>query len=220
MSPIRVALVNDYDVVVRGLADMLSEFDDRITFVDLNSDADVDAHTDIALFDSFASPQPVNPHVGTLSDHPLVRRSVLYTWDLDEAQIESALRSGADGYISKSLPAADLVSAIEAVHAGTGRAHRSPTPGNDDRGDWPGRENGLTPREAEILALIAQGRSNEEIAHHANISINSVKTLIRSCYRRIDVTRRPQAILWAVDHGFLPDRPHAHAFGALTEREA
>ena len=148
MSPIRVALVNDYDVVVRGLADMLSEFDDRITFVDLNSDADVDAHTDIALFDSFASPQPVNPHVGTLSDHPLVRRSVLYTWDLDEAQIESALRSGADGYISKSLPAADLVSAIEAVHAGTGRAQRSPTPGNDDRGDWPGRENGLTPREA------------------------------------------------------------------------
>ena len=209
MSPIRVALVNDYDVVVRGLAGMLSEFDDRIAFVDLNSDADVDADTDIALYDSFASPQPATPHAGSLSAHPLVRRSVLYTWDLAEAQIESVLRAGADGYISKSLPAAELVAAIEAIHAGTARAHRSPAPGVEDQGDWPGRAQGLTPREAEILALIAQGRSNEEIARHANISMNSVKTLIRSCYRRIGATRRPQAILWAVDHGFLPDRPHA-----------
>ena len=220
MSPIRVALVNDYDVVVRGLADMLGEFDDRVEFVDLNSDADVDAHTDIALYDSFASPQPAKPHVGSLSSHPLVRRSVLYTWDLDEAQIDSVLRSGADGYISKSLSADELVSAIESVHAGTGRAHRSSAPEVESHGDWPGREKGLTPREAEILALIAQGRSNEEIAHHANISINSVKTLIRSCYRRIDVTRRPQAILWAVDHGFLPDRPHAAAFGGMSEKKA
>ena len=73
-------------------------------------------------------------------------------------------------------------------------------------GDWPGREEGLTQREAEILALITQGLSNLEIADITHLSINSVKTFIRSCYRRIGAANRPQAILWGVEHGFRPDR--------------
>jgi DNA-binding CsgD family transcriptional regulator len=63
----------------------------------------------------------------------------------------------------------------------------------------------LTPREAEILALIAQGLSNQQIAERAYLSINSVKTYIRTAYRRIGVTSRSQAVLWAVDNGFRPE---------------
>ena len=73
-------------------------------------------------------------------------------------------------------------------------------------GVWPGREFGLTEREAEVLALITQGLSNQEIAERSYLSINSVKTYIRTAYRKIGVTRRSQAVVWGMKHGFEPDR--------------
>ena len=72
-------------------------------------------------------------------------------------------------------------------------------------GDWPGRAAGLSSREAEIIALITQGLSNQEIADRAYLSINSIKTYIRSAYRKIQVTSRSQAVLWGVENGFKPD---------------
>ena len=70
---------------------------------------------------------------------------------------------------------------------------------------WPGKEHGLTVREAEIIALITQGLSNQEIADRSYLSINSVKTYIRTAYRKIGVERRAQAVLWGIKHGFEPD---------------
>jgi NarL family two-component system response regulator LiaR len=58
----------------------------------------------------------------------------------------------------------------------------------------------LSPREVELLQLIAQGLSNEEIAELMSVSVNSVKSYIRSAYRKIGVTRRTQAVLWALSH--------------------
>ena len=75
----------------------------------------------------------------------------------------------------------------------------------DGAGDWPGREAGLSPREAEVIALITQGRSNADIASLMYLSINTVKTYIRSAYRKIGVTGRSHALLWGLDHGFQPD---------------
>jgi DNA-binding CsgD family transcriptional regulator len=72
-------------------------------------------------------------------------------------------------------------------------------------GDWPGRSVGLSPREAEIIALITHGLSNEEIASRAFLSHNTVKSYIRSAYRKIGVQRRPQAVLWGVQNGFEPE---------------
>jgi DNA-binding CsgD family transcriptional regulator len=71
--------------------------------------------------------------------------------------------------------------------------------------DWPGRSAGLTRRESEILCLISQGKSNAEVAATVFLSANSVKSHIRSTYRKIGVTRRTQAVLWGVAHGFGPD---------------
>ena len=70
---------------------------------------------------------------------------------------------------------------------------------------WPGKEHGLTVRESEIVALITQGLSNQEIAERSYLSINSVKTYIRTAYRKMGVERRSQAVLWGIRHGFEPD---------------
>ena len=83
--------------------------------------------------------------------------------------------------------------------AAAARSTRSPS------GAWPGKEHGLTVREAEIIALITQGLSNQEIAERSYLSINSVKTYIRTAYRKIGVERRAQAVLWGIKHGFEPD---------------
>lgn len=63
-------------------------------------------------------------------------------------------------------------------------------------------EEPLSPREHEILDLIARGRSNYEITQQLYLSINTVKTYIRSTYTKIGVTTRVQAVLWALGHGF------------------
>jgi DNA-binding CsgD family transcriptional regulator len=61
--------------------------------------------------------------------------------------------------------------------------------------------HGLSRRESEMLHLITCGLSNQEIADSLYLSINSVKTYIRSAYRKIDVTRRSQAVAWSVRRG-------------------
>ena len=73
-------------------------------------------------------------------------------------------------------------------------------------GDWPGREEGLTAREAEVLSLITMGLSNQEIADRTLLSLNSIKSYIRSAYRKIDVDSRSRAVLWGVEHGMRADR--------------
>ena len=87
----------------------------------------------------------------------------------------------------------------------------------------PGSDAGLSAREAEVLALITQGYSNREIAERSYLSINSVKTYIRAAYRKIGVTRRSQAVVWGLTHGFdAPARSAARGVsllpGALTTR--
>ncbi len=72
-------------------------------------------------------------------------------------------------------------------------------------GDWPGRGAKLSAREAEVLALITQGYTNNDIAARSYLSINSVKSYIRSAYRKIGVERRSQAVRWGMENGMLPD---------------
>ncbi len=98
------------------------------------------------------------------------------------------------------------MAALEAVHAGEVVISDPPGRARSASGlDWPGRGEGLTDREAEILALITQGKSNAEVAELTFLSPNTVKSYIRTIYRKIDVASRTQAVLWGVRNGFTPD---------------
>jgi DNA-binding NarL/FixJ family response regulator len=203
MEQIRVAIVNDYEVVVEGVAAMLRSYTNLVNVVELDVRHGVGQNVDVALYDTFAALPGDREGVRRLVDDARVNRVAVYSWNLDRELVEASLDNGADAYLSKELPAAKLVEALIAVHTGRqpddARPRRFVVPvGND----WPGREEGLTLRESEVLALIAQGRSNDEIAERLHLSVNSVKTHIRTCYRRIGVTNRANAVLWGIDHGF------------------
>lgn len=202
--PITVALVNDYEVVVRGLAEMLREYAE-VEVVELVANREVDTPVDVALFDNFAADRGDAACVQQLLANPRVRKVVIYSWDVDGVPGRSVLSFGAHGYLSKRLPAHRLVEGLRDVSDGktvinAKGAVRSPV------GDWPGREEGLTPRESEVIALITQGLSNKDIAARTYLSPNSVKSYIRSAYRKMEVESRSQAVLWGIEHGFRPDR--------------
>lgn len=206
MEPIRIALVNDYDVVVKGLASILDDYRDLFHVVELDAGTMPERQADLALYDSFAGRAGNREDARQLAQDPRVGKAVVYAWNMDERLVSEALTNGAAGYISKGLPADELVAALLSVYKGERRVHPVPegTPATVV-GDWPGRNLGLTPRESEVLALITQGLSNLDIADTTGLSINSIKSYIRSAYRRIGVTNRSQAILWGVEHGFRPD---------------
>jgi len=205
-SPITVALVDDYDVVLIGVAHMFDRYRDRVVVAEIDANESVADVVDIALYDSFAQPESNHDEIGVLVANPRARRVVVYTWNFHPELIDSARRQGASGYLSKTLPARDLVAALEAVHAGEVIVSPPPHRARSAPGlDWPGRGEGLTDREAEILALITQGKSNAEVAALTFLSPNTVKSYIRTVYRKIDVASRTQAVLWGVNHGFTPD---------------
>lgn len=202
---ITVALINDYEVVVRGLASMLGAYGNRVEVVELDLNREVSSSVDIALYDTFASPQGDKYRVKSLAANPLISKVVVYSWNVDDDLVRAALANGAAGYISKGMSARELTEALEGIHAGASQVYATPFSATIVAGDWPGRQEGLTQREAEVLALITQGFTNDEIADTAHLSINSVKSYIRSCYRRIDVDSRTKAVLWGIEHGFRPD---------------
>ena len=180
-APITVALVDDYDVVLLGVAQMLDQYRDRVVVAEIDSNEPLDDPVDIVLYDSFAQPESDHEEIRVLVENPRARRVVVYTWNFHPDLVESARRQGACGYLSKTLTARDLVAALEAVHAGDIVVSDQPSRARSTSGlNWPGRGEGLTDRESEILALITQGRSNAEVAALTFLSPNTVKSYIRN----------------------------------------
>ena len=204
---IRLAIINDYELVVAGVAAMLADERHRIQVTALDVSADDLDGVDVVLYDTFG---PVNSSMDCLEE--LVRKCeapvVVYTWKLRPEVAREALDRGASGYLSKALTGRQIADAIQAVALGT--VVVSPDaqlPEAQVGGDWPGRQvTGLTAREAEMLSMIAAGMSNQEIADRSYLSINSVKTYLRTAYRKMGVNRRSQAVAWGLNHGLSPDR--------------
>ena len=204
--PIRLAIVNDYGVVVAGVAHLLEPFRDRIHVTELDVNMPVVAEVDIALYDTFARTEPGVAELQRLVNNASVHRVIVFTWSFAQEQVDRAFEVGADGYLSKTASAEQIVDAVERTVAGDrivipaqGRSLSNPDL------DWPGKWADLSAREAEVIALITQGRSNAEIAELLHLSVNTIKTTIRTAYRTIGVTNRVQAVLWGTANGMGPD---------------
>ena len=215
--PITVALVDDYDVVLMGVAHMLEPYRDRILVAEMDTNESVNDGVDIVLYDSFAQPEADRDEIRVLVRNPWARRVVVYTWNFHPDLVAGARAQGVRGYLSKALPARELVAALEAVRAGDLVVSNPPglARGNSLL-NWPGKGEGLTERESEILALITQGRSNADVAALTFLSPNTVKSYIRTTYRKIDVGSRTQAVLWGMAHRFHPDHHRIDSWREAT----
>lgn len=205
-EPIRLAIANDYEVVVRGVAALLEPYRDRVTIVDLVVDEPVEVAADVVLFDVFGSGEVHTGDVHRVLDDPRVAHVAIYTFNFAPTLIDAARSMGVSGYLSKGLPGGELVEGIRRIAAGEVVVADVPrtAPAAPER-RWPGQLHDLSEREAEVLALITQGYDNDEIARRLFISPNTLKTRIRHLYRRLGFGNRVQAALWGVKHGFETD---------------
>jgi DNA-binding NarL/FixJ family response regulator len=133
---------------------------------------------------------------------PEIKVLVLTTFDDDE-YVSQSMRYGAKGYLLKDTPSEELAEAIRAVYKGYTqlgpglfeKAMAAPPPADD-----PPALELLTPREREVLRLIAQGYSNREIASQLYISERTVKNHVNSILHRLDLRDRTQAAIFATRH--------------------
>ncbi len=137
-------------------------------------------------------------------------KALMLTVSKDETMILKALKAGAKGYLSKDVGISDLIKAIQAVHKGElwverklmarffeGEAIADPK-GEDQSGKT---KEGLTAREQEVLCLLTKGSTNKELAKALFISEKTVKSHLNSIFRKLNVSRRLQAILYALRRG-------------------
>ena len=205
---IRVVIADDHPIVRQGLR----------TFLDVQGDIEVVGEAadgaealdlvarlgpDVLLLDL---KMPVLDGLGTLArlDDSGVRVIVL-TSVSDRGEVGPAMRSGASGFLYKDVEPAALVQAIRAVHGGqvllapeaAEAMLAEPVPARPDPRD----RIPLTEREREVLALIAAGRSNREIARELVVAEKTVKTHVSNVLMKLGVQDRTQAALYAVRHG-------------------
>ncbi|MFJ9026922.1 response regulator [Streptomyces sp. NPDC102274] len=206
---IRVLLVDDHQVVRRGLRTFL-EIQDDIEVVGEASDGAEgiaraeELRPDVVLMDIKMPGTDGIEALRKLRELDNPARVLIVTSFTEQRTVVPALRAGASGYVYKDVDPVALAGAIRSVHAG----HVLLQPevagallAQDEPGSGQGRGTSLTEREREVLGLIADGRSNREIARALVLSEKTVKTHVSNILMKLDLSDRTQAALWAVRHG-------------------
>jgi DNA-binding NarL/FixJ family response regulator len=200
-----VLLVDDHRMVRTGLAALLQTAD-GIEVVGQAGDGDeavrvaADVRPDVVLMDlSMPVVDGVEATRRVLAALPDTKIVVLTSFS-DRERVAEALQAGAVGYLLKDCEPDELRNAIRAAAAGHvplgPRVARVLLP--TARGGRP--EDALSPREQEVLRLVAEGRANKQIGRALGISERTVKAHLGSVFRQIGVTDRTSAALWARDH--------------------
>ena len=200
LTVVRVGVINDYEVIVRGVAAMLSPFHHRVRVVEVDAGGQPSVPMDIALFDTFAGRRHTLARAAEMVRDRDARHVVLYTWDAAAPFVAAARDIGVSGIVLKTRSADALVDALERVAAGE---RIGLEPAADGHG-LPTRAVELSDRESEVLALIAQGLTNAEIARELYRSVETVKTYVKRLYAKLEVHNRAQAAVAASNHQLTP----------------
>jgi DNA-binding NarL/FixJ family response regulator len=206
---IRVLLVDDHQVVRRGLRTFLEIQDDIEVVGEAADGAEGVARAeelkpDVVLMDVKMPGTDGIEALRKLRELANPAKVLIVTSFTEQRTVVPALRAGASGYVYKDVDPEALGGAIRSVHAGhvllqpevAGALLAQDAPSNGT-----GRGSTLTEREREVLGLIADGRSNREIARALVLSEKTVKTHVSNILMKLDLADRTQAALWAVRHG-------------------
>jgi DNA-binding NarL/FixJ family response regulator len=206
-QPVRVVLVNDEQIIIDGLRTMLASHRDQVKVVgralaseDLASTIP-DLGADVVLVDlHIQGASGLELAARLLADGPPFR-VVIFTDDSEERRLFEALRLGVSGYLLKSLNGVQLADHLLRVAGGqvvvdptmaTRIALRGAQFGGAEM--WPGSQLSLSQRESEVMALLVEGLSNRLIAAQLVIGEETVKTHLRSIYRKLGVNDRSHAV--------------------------
>ncbi len=194
-EPVRVALLNDYDIVVAGLLAMLEPFE-QVRVVDISvGDVTIDSPADVALYDTYGRRGIPWPEVAELIEEPRAKHVAIFTFAASQQVALDALRRGVDGFLWKGLSPRELVDAIIDIANGE-RVVRLGAEGGRPTVEgqrWPFDQLGLTARESEVVALLAEGLTNRQIADALFVGPETVKTHIRHVFRKLGVHTRSEA---------------------------
>jgi NarL family two-component system response regulator LiaR len=210
-SPIRVLVVDDHRIVCEGIRSLMEEVEDiEVVGEASNGFESIDLVEslvpDVVLMD-LVMPQMdgVEATQQITEKHPDIRVLVLTSFITDD-KVFPAIKAGAMGYLLKDTGSSELIDAIRKVHGGESSLHpeiahkvllevRQPSPEVQLTSDP------LTEREVEVLKLVAEGKSNKEIAEELKISPNTVRTHINRIFKKLHLANRVEATLYALSQG-------------------
>ncbi len=192
MTPVRLLVSGVPPLMGAGLRALLEPYDEQVELVVGPCQA---GPVDLVLVD-LGHEASVAGRIYAASRHGVPVLALLPVGDADGAA--DALRSGAAGTVWYSVGVEELLDTVSRVASGTALEEESPA---DRAASHELRVAGLSERESQVLDLIASGLSNDEIARRLYVSINTVKTYVRTSYRKIGVTTRSQAVSWRIRHG-------------------
>jgi two-component system nitrate/nitrite response regulator NarL len=208
-APIRVVVIDDHSLFRRGVTALLAH-EPGIAVVGEAADGFDGIRTvlaqlpDVVLLDlHMPGISGIEALQAILKDAPATH-VVMLTVSEDAEDLFAALRSGALGYLLKNIDTEFLVASIRRAAAGdsvispemTGRLVRQVVSGASSAGP----AETLSPREREILHCLARGASNKEIARELDVAESTVKIHVQHILRKLELTSRVQAAVWAVEH--------------------
>jgi NarL family two-component system response regulator LiaR len=205
-KPIRVALVNDYMIVLEGLRALLRSSEPEIEVIEIDVKKWPRRGVDVTLLDTYGELGSLGERVRSLGTDSSNGAIVVFSFSDRPQAVRRAMRAGAQGFISKAVPRQQIIDGIAAAAKGDRivLTQRSQHAQIDEALRWPGRDIGLTERESELLSLLSTGMTNRELGSHLYVSENTIKTQLRHLYAKLDVRNRAQAASLA-EQGILGD---------------
>jgi DNA-binding NarL/FixJ family response regulator len=215
--PVRIVVADDHQIVRSGFAGLLDTQPDFTVVGTAEDGAEAvrvcrEASPDVVLMDvrmpGMDGIEATRQLIGPSEDRP--RILILTTFDLDDYVYE-ALRAGASGFLLKDASAGELAAAVRVVAAGdallapgvTRRLIAEFARLGAPRAASRKNLDGLTERETEVLALVARGLSNAEIAAHLVVAEQTVKTHVSRILMKLALRDRAQAVVFAYENGLV-----------------
>ena len=211
LERIRVLIVDDHEVVRRGLRGFL-ELQDDMEVVGEASDGAIAISLADSLEPDVVLMDLLMPNVDGLTAIATIRQGhpntdiVAVTSFIEEDKVTAALEAGASGFLLKDASADEVADAIRAAFAG--EVHLDPQVARVLAQRMRARRDevpteALTPRELEVLQLLARGAANKEIAADLSITERTARTHVSNILGKLGLASRTQAALWAVEHKML-----------------
>ncbi len=204
-----VALLSDLEIIVHGVSGMLAPHGSRIRMTTAGLHHRGYSPVDLTLIDTSLTTPGEIVAVNEALDDPRAGAVVIFVREGHSVTAQTAIAMGCRGCVDQALGSDELVATLECIGGGETVVSPSLLEAADETHTsatsepWPGHWQGLSRREGETLTMITGGLTNLEIAEHHNISINTVKSYVRSAYRKIGVERRAQAVRWGMKNGLL-----------------